>query len=1012
MLSQLSKGLDTIPKALTELFEAPFDAQKGLALASDLGKSTTSYQDQILGGRLLIYIRTRACKKTVDYIKAYAHKLNPLTYFFMEQHAEELDIAMSRNFNREFTQHDFFSARCLTHQYLLRTSFDEEPLESIQMMYMRQAVQFYGHRTLARVLRAYNELSDQYFTQASPTIFNAGTRINQEASCFLLKVGDSMDEISGAVPVLSAISKLNGGAGVCVSSLRHSQIGDVGTSEGPNGFLAIYDKTIGKVNQGGKRNGAGTSFLRSCHIDFPEFVKLTDNFANSSERLTDLNTCAWMDDHFFTRVQNAIKADHRKKKGLLEDPTLKTEWTMFCPKKANSLNGKYGIDFVREYQRMEVLAKEREIAYQEAVKQVGLLHNEMLSHPDDDAIRIRYLETCRRKAQASKDRIDHKVINAYQLYRSIINIQTNSGMPYIMHADACNYKSNQKSDGPIEQSNLCLEILEHTSEATKGQLPKIAACNLGSMNLARYVVGIFDWQKHNLYPTPESCVSDLCRCYDFFAFGAAVRSLVENMNEVIDHNYYPLDERDEKGQVTKRGPISTLNFQTRPLGIGESGQSDALAMMDCTYEGNPSIMFNKMVYACQYWHAMLASIALAIRDGPYENFLKGQHRRFVGTSHPAADNDGFITEKGSPLSNGQFQYDLWREEADMLRHFNLLHEVIYNSEDDIPVDPVQWGQTILYIYVIPLGQREELDSKDNSLLDFTITPTRRACGPYEKEYVVEPTWDCLRRLVVKYGARNSLLIALMPTASSANTLRNCESTEAHQGCLYNRELKAGSYVILVRHLCEDLSRLGLWSANLANFIAACDGSAQMIDHYIADHPEEFDASAFDDTILKPTINARLRFIMEKYKTMYEISQKKCLKMARQRGIHVCQSQSTNLYFKDCTEGKMESATAFSQKLRLKTGRYYTRQSPAKSIGSFTLPAELLEYKRRLDSRSGNAQYHVPSTPSDTSVVSPSRELSLSEDTVVITGSLGVSSLKVGKSGCSLANREACMECTA
>src|SRR6185369_4602200 len=103
---------------------------------------------------------------------------------------------------------------------------------------------------------------------------------------------------------------------------------------------------------------------------------------------------------------------------------------------------------------------------------------------------------------------------------------------------------------------------------------------------------------------------------------------------------------------------STLNFQVRPLGIGDSGQSDAISLMDCTYESNMAIMFNKMVYACQYWNANLASLALAIRDGPYETFKTGSYNRFVGIGQEGADADGFRMTYGSPLSNGQFQFDL------------------------------------------------------------------------------------------------------------------------------------------------------------------------------------------------------------------------------------------------------------------------------------------------------------------------------------------------------------------
>lgn len=961
MLSQITKGFDDVPSEVAQLFKVKFNPQQALALASKLGKSTTSYNHQMLGGRLLIYTTTRSCKNTLDYLKAYSHRLNQPTINFMQEYHEQLDRAMNRNFNREFDQYDFFSAGCVVGQYLLKTSFDEEPLESIQMMHMRQAVQLYGcgprRRDINRVLQCYEEMSAQWYTMASPTIFNAGTKLHQLSSCFCLMVGDDMDSISGSVPIMSSISKLNGGIGICVSALRHSQIGDVGRSEGPNGFLSIFDKTIGKVSQGGKRNGAGTSFLNDWHLDFSEFVKLTDNFSDHSQRLSDLNTAAWIHNYFFVRVGNAIEADNAIKRGEIPDPNVKTHWTMFCPKKASSLMNVYGIKFEREYIKTEALALEREGIYHTAIATVKQLHAELLTNPDDNDVRQKYLEARAAKTKASKERIDHKVINAYELYKSITKIQKNSGMPYTLFADPVNYKSNQKSDGMIHQSNLCLEIMQHTAAGSKNCPPKIASCNLGGMNLTNYVTKSINWKKNDSYSTPQEAIPVLRDSYDFDFLGEKIRSMVENLNQVIDNNYYPLDEHDDDGNIVKEGPISILNKITRPLGIGDSGQFDALALLDCTYEGNVAIMFNKMVYACQYWHANLASLALAVRDGAYSTFKTGSYSRFIGPpgtklypaqeDSPIADEDGMVTVDGSPISNGQFQFDLWQEEFAMLKYHNRVNERIACPEDNIPVEPVSWGQITMYIYVIPLQSR-----RFNNDLNFDITSIRRQTRDREIEIVVEPTWDSLRQAIMKYGIRNSLLFAIMPTASSANILRNTESTEAHQSNIYSRDLKTGNYTILVRHLVHDLTKIGLWSQNLAEFIAVCSGSVQLIHHYIKDHPSEFNALAFElnsagDTVLRTDIEERLHFIMRKYKTMYEISQKFCLKLARDRGIYICQSQSTNIISKD---PNLEACISYANKIGLKTGNYYIRQDVAKSTGLFTISAAMLKYKMELDAK--------------------------------------------------------------
>lgn len=947
MLSQLTKDITNIPENFTTLLDGKFDAAKATSVAATFGNSTTDYEHQILAGRLLIYSNTRACQDIDSYLEAYKHRLNKPTALFMKQYKDEINTATQEQRHLEYDQYDFFSASCLLKQYLLKTFYNEEPLESIQMMHMRQAVQFYHHRGIKRVLQCYREMSEQYYTHATPTVCNAGTTKNQESSCFLIPVADDMDDIAETVHTISTISKLNGGVGIGADEFRHSEIGYVGVSEGPIGFLSMYDKTISKVRQGNTRNGAGTAFLSSWHYDFDDFVKMTDNFRE--DRFQDLNTCCWMNDLFFKRVQNAISAE--KNGSIINDKNvnLKTEWTLFCPKKAETLKGKSGIDFIREYEKMEILAEKRESEYNLALKEVKRLHTLLMSTPENKVLQEEYLAAREAKVAASKAKIDHKKINAYQLYKTITNTETNSGMPYVMHADACQ-KSNQKNLGYISQSNLCLEILEVTKPHTEESPASIASCNLASMNITRHVKGKLDWTKE--YTTPESTSQDLCKAFDFTLYAKNVRSVVENLNEVIDHNYYPLDQRDKNGKVIEQGPISTTNLKTRPLGIGVSGQSDALAMMDCTYLGKPATMFNKMLYACKYFNCLLAGMALSIRDGAYEEFKTGSYRSFIGIgkkdihNNNIADENGFITLRGSPLFNGKFQFDLWKEEAAMLKAHGLLNEKVYDTQDDKPINPKVWGQQTTYIYVVPLV------NKNKTTNDYEITTTQRRCKDKEIEICVYPEWDHLRDLIMQYGVRNSLYVAIMPTASSANTLRNCESTEAHQSMIYTRDVKAGSFTILNRHLYYALHEINLWSSELADFIAACEGTIKHIKSYILDHPENFPHATFDTDINNKLsfphhIEKRLDHIMSMFKNMYDMSQKEILHQVRQRGIYVCQSQSTNIYLKDPTSIQLEALHLYTNALRIKTGVYYLRQSPAQSAGNFVLPAQLLAYVKNL-----------------------------------------------------------------
>jgi ribonucleotide reductase alpha subunit len=992
MTTHLTKNIQDIPDIFTNLFNNNFDSEKALGVASILGNSTTNYEHHILAGRLAIYAVTQSCEDVESYIEMYKSRLNKPTSIFMLQNVNAINQATQKNKSLEYNQYDFFSAKCLIEQYLLKTFYNEQPMESIQMMHMRQAVQFYSTKGINRVLKCYNEMSNQYYTHATPTVTNAGTQRNQQSSCFLIQVADDMDDISETVHTISSISKLNGGVGIGLDNFRHSEIGHVGKSEGPIGFAKMYDVTIGKVRQGNTRNGAGTAFLSSYCYDFDEFISMTDNFR--PDRFNDLNTCGWMNDLFFQRVQNCLRLE--KDKSL----NLKTHWTMFCPKKAEIMKGKYGIDFIHAYEELEILAEQRKKEYEVAVKEVERLHKELTSNPNNSQIKREYLKARENKLNASKASIDHHKVNAYELYKKITNVQTNSGMPYIMHADACQ-KSNQKNMGDIEESNLCLEVVQVTKPHTKNSPAEIASCNLASMNIPRHVIGKIDWTKHDLYESPEEVIPDLIKSFDFNLYGKNVHSVVENLNQVIDCNYYPLDERNEKDEVIKQGPISYTNFKNRPLAIGVSGQSDALALMECTYLGKPAQMFNKMLYANKYFNCHLMGVALSIRDGFYQNFRKGSYKHYVGkefigkefsykfyntenesfeTKKCLVDDKGFIIKYGSPISNGEFQFDLWQNEAKMLKENNLLNEKVYNVEDDIPLEPHLWGQKITYIYVYPNLPFKNIE----------ITYERRECKfiigtdenvpirIYEQEIIVKPSWDDLRKIIMKYGVRNSLYVGLMPTASSANTLRNCEATEAHQSMIYSRVVKSGTYTILNRHLFNKLNELKLWNKGLAEFIAACQGTIKDIKKYILDHYLEFPEHPFIVTFngnelkasFNPSIKKRIDFIIELFKTMYELSQKEILKQVAARGRYVCQSQSTNIYLKDPTPVQLEAIHLYTNNLRLKTGMYYLRQSPAESSGNFTLPAKLLEYVRKLGYNINDEEKVSPSSSSKSVNTSP------------------------------------------
>ena len=191
-----------------------------------------------------------------------------------------------------------------------------------------------------------------------------------------------------------------------------------------------------------------------------------------------------------------------------------------------------------------------------------------------------------------------KTVKAQKLWFAICESQIETGTPYILYKDAANAKSNQQNLGTIKSSNLCTEIMEYTAP------DEVAVCNLASLALNKYVGkdGKYDFKK--LYEVSYQ--------------------VTKNLNKIIDNNYYPIPEARKS------------NMRHRPIGLGVQGLADAFMLLRLPFESEEARMLNKNIFETIYFAAMTASKDLAIQDGAYETF------------------------KGSPLSEGKFQFDLWK----------------------------------------------------------------------------------------------------------------------------------------------------------------------------------------------------------------------------------------------------------------------------------------------------------------------------------------------------------------
>jgi ribonucleoside-diphosphate reductase alpha chain len=178
-------------------------------------------------------------------------------------------------------------------------------------------------------------------------------------------------------------------------------------------------------------------------------------------------------------------------------------------------------------------------------------------------------------------------------------------------------------------------------------------------------------------------------------------------------------------------------------------------------------------------------------------------------------------------------------------------------------------------------------------------------------------WDVLKEEVKKYGVRNSLLLAPMPTASTSQILGNNECFEPYTSNIYTRRVLSGEFPIVNKHLLKDLVKRNLWNDGMKNQIIAANGSVQTID----DIPQD---------------------IKDIYKTVWEIKQRAVIDMAADRGAYICQSQSLNLFIQDANYAKLTSMHFYAWKKGLKTGMYYLRTKSAVDAIKFTVDASYLK----------------------------------------------------------------------
>ena len=231
---------------------------------------------------------------------------------------------------------DYFGFKTLERAYLIK--INKKIIERPQHLWMRVAIGIHGN-DIKEVLETYDLMSKKYFTHATPTLFNSGTKRPQLSSCFLCSIND--DSVSGiyeSLKEMALISKYAGGIGIHIHQIRSkgSHIrGTNGISNGIIPMLRVFNNTARYIDQAGKRLGSIAVYLETWHSDIEAFLELKKNHGSEEERCRDLFLALWVSDLFMERVKENKK------------------WSLMCPDKCRGLSDVYGDDFKKLYERYE-----------------------------------------------------------------------------------------------------------------------------------------------------------------------------------------------------------------------------------------------------------------------------------------------------------------------------------------------------------------------------------------------------------------------------------------------------------------------------------------------------------------------------------------------------------------------------------------------------------------------------------------------------------------------------------
>jgi len=832
---------------------------------------------------------------------------------------------------------DYFGFKTLERAYLFK--INGKVVERPQHMWMRVAIGIHMHtndnsiQKLYQIKETYNLMSQKYFTHATPTLFNAGTPRPQLSSCYLLAMEE--DSISGIYNTLkdcALISKFAGGIGLHIHNIRakgsHIQ-GTNGTSNGIVPMLRVFNNTARYVDQCvhpdtliSTKNGLIP--IKYVVEDSTEVYSypINDEINFSKEIFNRMNELE-ENDYSYISYDPKITCTFQKIKKIIthnfsgliyniemgpffkyDDTPIITRSVKITDKHpilckvdnklkwveaenitiGQKLFGDYIVTSIKTEEYNGLLYDLEMKEYPNYMSNGALLHNGGGKRNGSFAI---YLEPWHADIfdflDLKKNHGDEE-LKARDLFYSLWipdlfmeRVKQPDGKWSLMCPHECpglsdvygeefvklyeKYEAEGKARKTIVARDLWFAILDSQMETGTPYLcykdaanKKSNQQNLGTIKSSNLCseINLFSDDK-------ETAVCNLAS----IALPAFVNQetkqfdydkLIEVTKVVTNNLNKVIDINFYPTEKTRRS-----NLRHRPIGIGVQGLADAFIMMDIPFHSETAKEVNKLIFETIYYAALEKSNEMA-KD------LSIQLQNIIEDKcNPKREAEEFLTN----------EYDLQYFETQ--RNYNLLGS--YTTFEGSPA-----SQGILQF---------DMWSK---------SPSNR----YD--------WAKLKENIIKYGLRNSTLLAPMPTASTSQILGYNECFEPLTSNIYSRRTLAGEFVVVNKYLMRDLINLGLWNEKIKNNIVANKGSVQQL------------------TILPQQLK-------DKYKIVWEIPMKHIIDMAVDRGAFICQSQSLNLWMEDPVYNKLTSMHFYAWEKGLKTGIYYLRRKAKHQAQQFTIEPE-------------------------------------------------------------------------